>query len=66
MKKISSRRKVGGDVVEVRIECGSQGKAVFHLMHKLLVKINRRFRTSGGSGISYEIQLKESETSTSS
>lgn len=61
MEKISSRRKVSGDVVEVRIECGPQGKAVMRLMHKLLVKINRRFRTSGGSGISYEIRLKESE-----
>lgn len=61
MEKISSRRKVSGDVVEVRIECGSQGKSVMRLMHKLLIKLNRRFRASGGSGISYEIQLKESE-----
>ena len=64
MKRIRSRKQLDGDVVEIKINCGSAGKAVFRVMREVLIKLNRRLKTNGGSGITYDIYLKESVTST--
>ncbi len=64
MKHISCKKQIAGEVVEIKISCGSAGKIVFRVMREVLIKLNRRLKTNGGTVISYDIQLKESVTST--
>lgn len=55
-----------GVKVKVEIEgCAAGGKA-FDLLAAELAKINRRLKQSGGDGISYYIELKDVDVSTSS
>lgn len=61
-RSIKSRRQISGEVVEIKINCGNEGIEVFKAMQNQLINTNRRLKTNGGLGISYDIQLRDSQS----